>query len=125
MSKISGKNTLPEILVRKFLFSKGFRFRVNQKNLPGKPDIVLEKYKTIIQVHGCFWHGHKNCRASKLPQTNNNFWKIKINSNIERDKKNKTKLKKLGYKVITVWQCQLKNEKIKLKTLEKLTHKIL
>lgn len=86
MSKISGKETKYEILVRKFLFEKGFRYRKNDKRLPGRPDIVLPKYKTIIFVHGCFWHGHY-CKAAKLPETNKEFWENKINSNIERDKK--------------------------------------
>ena len=86
MSKISGKETKPEILVRKFLFANGYRFRKNDKRYLGKPDIVLPKYKTIIFIHGCFWHGH-NCLAGKLPETRKEFWKEKINGNIERDKK--------------------------------------
>ncbi len=86
MSKVLGKETKPEILVRKFLFEKGFRYRKNDKRYPGKPDIVLPKYKTVIFIHGCFWHGH-NCSAGKLPETKKEFWQNKIDSNIVRDKK--------------------------------------
>ena len=119
MSKISGKETKPEILVRKFLFAKGFRFRKNDKRFPGKPDIVLPKYKTVIFINGCFWHGH-NCSAGKLPETRKEFWKEKINGNIERDKRNKAELIKQGWNVITIWQCELKNQGIRQRTLEKL-----
>jgi len=119
MSKISGKETKPEILVRKHLFAKGFRYRKHVKDLPGKPDIVLPKYKTVIFVHGCFWHGH-NCKAGKLPETRKEFWEKKINDNIKRDQKNKSELEKLGWKVIVVWQCELKNKEIRDLTLEKL-----
>ncbi len=119
MSKISGKETKPEILVRKFLFANGFRFRKNDKRYPGKPDIVLPKYKTVIFIHGCFWHGH-NCKAGKLPKTRKEFWKEKINRNIERDKRNKIDLEKQGWKVITIWQCELKNKMILEKTLNNL-----
>ncbi len=107
MSKISGKDTKLEILVRKYLFSKGFRFRKNVKDLPGKPDIVLPKYKTIIFINGCFWHGHENCKKAILPATNTRFWREKISGNIIRDKGNIQKLREMGYKVITVWQCEL------------------
>src|ERR1700739_1798896 len=86
MSKISGKETKPEIIIRKFLFSKGFRYRKNVSTLPGKPDIILSKYSTVIFVNGCFWHGHKNCKAAKLPSTRRQFWEEKINNNIVRDK---------------------------------------
>ena len=123
MSKISGTETKPEILVRKYLFSKGFRYRKNDKRLPGKPDIVLPKYKTVIFVNGCFWHGH-HCRAGKLPETNKEFWKSKINSNIERDKRNQRELRKLGWKVIVIWQCELKNRKLKAKKLKETEQKI-
>ena len=107
MSKISGKDTKPEILVGKYLFSKGFRFRKNIKDLPGKPDIVLPKYKTIIFINGCFWHGHENCKKATLPATNTEFWREKISGNIIRDKGNIQKLIGMGYKVIIVWQCEL------------------
>jgi len=111
MSKISGRDTKTEILVRKYLFSKGFRFRKNVKDLPGKPDIVLPKYKTIIFVNGCFWHGHENCKKATLPATNTEFWREKISRNIIRDKGNIQKLREMGYKVITVWQCELNAKK--------------
>ena len=123
MSKISGKETKYEILVRKFLFEKGFRYRKNDKRLPGRPDIVLSKYKTIIFIHGCFWHGH-HCKAGKLPETNKEFWGNKINSNIERDKKNQHKLEKLGWKIIIIWQCKLKNKKMMTKKLKEIEQKI-
>ena len=107
MSKISSRDTKPEILVRKYLFSKGFRFRKNVKDLPGKPDIFLPKYKTILFINGCFWHGHENCKKATLPATNTEFWREKISGNIIRDKENIQKLREMGYKVITVWQCEL------------------
>lgn len=108
MSRIKGKNTKPEEIVRKYLFSKGFRYRKNDKRLPGTPDIVLPKYKTAIFVNGCFWHGHKDCRYFVVPKTNTDFWLNKINANTERDKRNIETLKKLGWNVIVVWECELK-----------------
>ena len=108
MSKVQATETKPEIKVRKFLFSKGFRYRKNSKFLPGKPDIVLPKYKTVIFVNGCFWHGHKNCEAATLPKSKIEYWSKKIGSNIERDKRNRKELKKLGWNVIAVWECELK-----------------
>lgn len=119
MSKIGGKNTNPEILVRKFLFSQGFRYRINVKTLPGKPDIVLPKYKIVIFVNGCFWHGH-NCKKGKLPSSNIDFWKEKISNNKSRDNKNTDLLVKLGWKVIIIWQCEISNvnsRKIRLEFL--------
>ena len=123
MSKISGKETKYEILVRKFLFEKGFRYRKNDKRLPGRPDIVLPKYKIIIFIHGCFWHGH-HCKAAKLPETNKEFWENKINSNIERDKNNQLVLRKLGWKIIIIWQCELKNKKMITEKLKEIEQKI-
>lgn len=108
MSKISGKETKPEILVRKYLFSKGFRFRKNVKGLPGKPDIVLPKYKVIIFIHGCFWHGH-SCKRGNLPSSNIQFWENKISQNLSRDRNVTQKLKELGWKVIIIWQCEIQN----------------
>ena len=125
MSKISGKETKPEILVRKFLFAQGFRYRKNDKRLPGKPDIVLPKYKTLIFVHGCFWHGHQNCKKSALPQSNHEFWKDKIQKNIERDKSKQKELKKLGWKIITIWQCQIKSRESVEKALKQTVKKII
>ena len=112
MSKISGKETKPEILVRKFLFANGFRYRKNVKILPGKPDIVLPKYKIIIFVHGCFWHSH-GCRASKLPESRKEIWIEKLNSNVERDKINQAKLIELGWKVFIVWQCEIRTKNLR------------
>lgn len=111
MSKVQGKDTQIEESVRKYLFSQGFRFRKNDKRYPGKPDIVLPKYKTIIFIHGCFWHGHKGCKSSKLPQTRTEFWKKKISDNVKRDKKNIKMLKEDGWNVITIWECEIKNKK--------------
>ncbi len=125
MSKVSGKETKPEIFIRKFLFAQGFRYRKNDKRFPGKPDIVLPKYKTVIFVHGCFWHGHQNCRKSALPQTNYEFWKNKIQGNTERDKSNQKQLKKLGWKIIVVWQCRIKNRELFEKTMKRVVQKII
>lgn len=108
MSHIRSKNTKPEVLVRCFLFAHGFRFRLHRKDLPGKPDIVLPKYKTVIFINGCFWHGHNGCRYASIPETNREFWLSKISGNIERDKSTFEKLVVMGWKVIEIWQCQLK-----------------
>ena len=109
MSRIAGKETKPEILVRKFLFRNGFRYRKNVSNLPGKPDIVLPKHKAIVFVNGCFWHGHKKSKNSSLPQTNRTFWELKVNSNIERDSLNQQLLRDMGWTVLIIWQCEINN----------------
>ncbi|WP_337942201.1 DNA mismatch endonuclease Vsr [Parabacteroides sp.] len=119
MAKVKQKNTAPEIIVRKFLFSKGFRYRINVKSLSGTPDIVLSKYKTVIFVHGCFWHGH-TCRAGHLPSSNVDYWVTKIEKNIERDNRKINELKKLGWNVVVIWQCEikaLKNREIRFSKL--------
>ena len=108
MSRIKSKNTKPEMLVRKFLHANGFRFRLHTKELAGKPDIVLPKYKTVIFINGCFWHGHKNCKYFTIPKTRTEWWTAKINANIINDTKAVKTLKKDGWQVIVVWQCQLK-----------------
>lgn len=108
MSHIRSTNTKPEEKVRKYLFSKGFRYRKNVKSLPGSPDIVLSKYKTIIFVNGCFWHKH-DCPRFVMPSSNQDYWIPKINANKERDERNQTLLRELGWKVIVVWECQLKS----------------
>ena len=108
MSRIHSKNTKPEELVRKFLFSQGFRYRKNDAKLPGKPDIVLPKYKAVIFVNGCFWHGHEGCRYFVWPKNNAEFWKEKITGNIQRDKHNHQLLANQGWRVIEIWECQLK-----------------
>ena len=108
MSHIRSTNSKPEEIVRKYLFSKGFRYRKNVRTLPGCPDIVLPKYHTVIFVNGCFWHGHKNCRYFVIPKTRTEWWLDKINRNIDRDQANILALKKSGWRVITIWECQLK-----------------
>lgn len=119
MSRVKGKETTPEIIVRKYLFSRGLRYRKNVKALPGTPDIVLPKYKTVVLVNGCFWHGHKDCKPAHLPATNLDYWEKKIADNVERDERKRQELEKLGYKVLVVWQCQLKT-KVRSDNLEKL-----
>lgn len=109
MSRIRSKNTKPELALRKALFARGFRYRVNDKKLPGKPDIVLPKYKTVIFIHGCFWHGHEDCKYAYIPKTNTRFWIDKITSNAERDKVNAEKLTALGWNVLTVWECEIRH----------------
>ena len=110
MSRIKNKNNKPEILVRKFLFSNGFRYRLNDKRFPGKPDIVLPRYKTVIFVNGCFWHGHENCKYFKLPATRSDWWKEKIDKNKDNDLKNHLQLITAGYRVIIIWECEIKNK---------------
>src|SRR3954469_19417479 len=110
MAAIKGKNTKPEILVRKFLHSKGYRFRLHDKKLPGKPDIVLPKYKTVIFVHGCFWHGHEGCRYFVIPKTRTEWWLEKIGKNKMNDKKKAKALRKEGWKVVEIWECRLKTD---------------
>lgn len=111
MSRIRSTDTKPEMMVRKFLHANGFRYSLHRKDLPGKPDIVLPKYKTVIFVHGCFWHGHKNCRYFKIPRTRTQWWTDKINRNKENDKKAVKALRKDGWKVVVVWECGLKGRK--------------
>lgn len=125
MSKIRGTKTKPEELVRKFLFSKNFRYRKNDKRYPGRPDIVLPKYHTIIFIHGCFWHSHGNCKAAKLPETNTEFWRKKISNNKDRDRKNIEKLRNEGWNVIVIWQCEIKNKNKRDKRLELLIDEII
>ena len=108
MSSIRSRNTKPEVLVRKFLFAQGFRFRINVRRLPGTPDIVLRKYRTVIFVNGCFWHGHEGCRYFVLPKTRTDFWQAKIERNRERDLAERLQLRRMGWHVIQVWECQLK-----------------
>ncbi len=123
MSRIRSSNTKPEMLVRKFLHANGYRYSLHSKKLPGKPDMVLTKYKTLIFVHGCFWHGHANCRYYAVPKTRTDWWLNKINTNKTNDAKAVKALKKDGWKVIEIWECGLKAAKIE-KTLEGLLKKI-
>ena len=119
MSAIKSKNTKPEIAVRKVLHSMGYRFRLHSKDLPGSPDIVLPKYKTVIFVHGCFWHRHQNCKYASTPKTRQEFWNKKFNENINRDKINQENLSSKGWKIIIVWECEIKDQDFDLNRLFK------
>ena len=123
MSCIKGKGTKPEEIVRKYLFSQGFRYRKNDKRLPGTPDIVLPKYKTVIFVNGCFWHGHKGCKYFVWPKNNAEFWKKKIEDNISRDQKSIELLEVQGWSVIIIWECELKKVSID-ETLKNIKEKL-
>ena len=109
MRQIKSKNTLPEIRLRKALHRRGHRYRLNVKSLPGKPDLVLQKHRSVVEVRGCFWHGHKGCRYFNLPKTRTEWWGAKISATRERDKRNKTTLEEMGWKVIVVWECTIKD----------------
>ena len=119
MAAIKGKDTKPEILVRKFLWARGFRYRINHPRLPGKPDIVLRKYRTCILVNGCFWHGHEGCKYFVWPKSNTEFWRQKIETNISRDQRKEAQLRDMGWNVIIVWECELRSPK-RQETLERL-----
>lgn len=121
MSRIRSKNTKPEEMVRKYLFSQGFRYRKNDTRLPGNPDIVLPKYKTVIFVNGCFWHKHENCKFFVWPKTNEDFWRTKISANVSRDQENIKLLSELGWNVIVIWECELKKQRFDC-TMEKLLY---
>lgn len=121
MAAIKSKDTKPEMVVRKFLWSRGFRYRVNNPRLPGHPDIVLRKYHTCIFVNGCFWHGHEGCKYYRVPKTNTEFWERKISRNRERDREEQKQLARMGWHCITVWECELKGER-REKTLESLEY---
>lgn len=123
MSRIKGRKTKPEEIIAKYLFSQGFRYRRNIKKLPGTPDIVLKKYKTVIFVNGCFWHMHEGCKYFVWPKDNSEFWKNKLLANKERDEKEKKGIEELGWKVIVVWECQLKKAE-RERTLNWLVEKI-
>lgn len=108
MSRVPSKGTKPELLLRKCLWNQGYRYRVNDKHLPGTPDIVLRKYHTVVFVHGCFWHGHKDCKHYSFPKTNIDFWTAKVARNKERDQETWRQLEAKGWSVIVVWECELK-----------------
>ena len=108
MSQIKGKDTKPELLVRQYLHAQGLRYRLHDKALPGKPDLVLPKYKTIVFVHGCFWHKHEGCRYFVVPKTRTDFWLNKIGKNVVNDERQQAELAAAGWKVLTVWECELK-----------------
>ena len=124
MAAIKGKNTKPEILVRKFLFSKGFRYKLYDRSLPGTPDLVLPKYRTVLFIHGCFWHGHGGCKYFVIPKTRTEWWIAKINRNKQLDNENVIKLRKLGWKIIMVFECSLKPKK-RDKTLNHLATRLI
>lgn len=120
MALVKNKNTKPEILVRKALFREGFRYRINDKKLPGSPDIVLPKHNTVIFVHGCYWHGHENCKKQITPKTNKSFWNEKIEKNKTRDRKVQNQLRELGWNILIVWECELRNKEIFTAAIEEL-----
>ena len=121
MAAVKSRGTKPEMVVRKFLFGRGFRYRLNHPRLPGHPDIVLRKYRTVIFVNGCFWHGHDNCPLYHLPKTNTPFWKAKIERNKRRDVADQKRLAAMGWHCITVWECRLKSG-VRQQTLESLAY---
>lgn len=128
MSRVKGKNTQPELVVRSLLFARGFRFRVHRKDLPGRPDVVLPKYRTVIFVHGCFWHRHPRCRKTTMPATRTQFWSDKFAQNIERDRSNQARLETMGWRSIVVWECEIASGKELadrlVRELESLTDKV-
>jgi len=119
MARVKGRDTKPELLVRSIVHSLGYRFRIYRRDLPGNPDITLPKHRKIIFVHGCFWHGHKRCTRAARPTTNIAFWRKKLDLNIERDKRNIRQLRKDGWRVFVVWQCQTRKPETLKRTLYK------
>lgn len=119
MAKIRGKNTRPEIAVRSLLHRAGYRFRIHVPSLPGKPDIVLSRFRTVVFVHGCFWHRHKGCKASTTPKSHRKFWSDKFARNVANDKKHLRQLRRLGWRVVVVWECQLKRPERVMARVEK------
>ena len=120
MAKIRSKNTKPEIILRSALHSQGIRFRVQTKGLPGTPDISIKKYKLIIDIRGCFWHGHGSCRDGHIPKTNTKFWFEKIQRNIKRDLLNENKIKEIGFKQFTIWECEIKKPQVLREIIEEI-----
>lgn len=124
MSRISGKDTKPEAVVCKYLFSKGFRYRKHVSNLPGNPDLVLPKYNTVVFVHGCYWHGH-DCPRGKLPAANTDFWRKKITRNKQRDLQNYKELEKTGWQVLIIWQCEISNKQKERQKMDEVREEII
>jgi len=124
MSRIKNRDTKPEELVRKYLFSQGFRYRKNDKRYPGKPDIVLPKYRTVVFVHGCFWHQHPGCNAARIPKSNSVFWKKKFEGNVDRDIREQKALEADGWNVIVVWECEISNKEKRIARLSLLADEI-
>lgn len=118
MARVKSKNTKPEVYLRKLLWHRGFRYRLNYKSLPGSPDIYIPKYRVVIFVNGCFWHMHENCKYASIPKNNHDFWKNKLEGNVQRDKQNYIKLESMGINVIVVWGCEIK-QMMKDKVIEK------
>ncbi len=119
MAQVKSKNTKPEMLVRSLLHRMGYRFRLHIKTLPGHPDVVLPRYKAVIFVHGCFWHGHEGCKRATMPATRTEFWRKKIDGNQSRDRRNLTALEELGYRCLVIWQCEMKDiEALKMRLSE-------
>lgn len=123
MSRIRAKDTAPELAVRRYLFAEGFRFRLHDKQLPGRPDIVLKKYGAVVVVNGCFWHGHRRCKAFKPPKSRQEFWQAKIDRNRKRDVRDLRALRRLGWKTIIVWECQLRRDRFE-STVEGIVRKL-
>ncbi len=121
MSRIRSKNTNPERIVRSMLHKMGYRFRLHRGNLPGKPDIVLSKYKTVIEVRGCYWHRHEGCKYAYNPKSNVNFWREKFKRNVERDRANEKALGELGWKVIIIWECEVKDNTFLMNKIKKIS----
>ena len=109
MGRVKGANTKPEMVVRRWLHAHGYRFRLHRADLPGKPDIVLAKYRTVVFVHGCFWHGHPGCGHADLPASNREYWEKKIGRNVVRDRERRRELRKLGWRVVTIWECSTRD----------------
>ena len=122
MRRVKGRDTKPELLVRSLVHRMGFRFRVQGRDLPGNPDIVLPRHRKVIFVHGCFWHGHKRCPRSKRPATNKAFWNRKLDGNVERDKRFRRELRRLGWKALIVWECETRKPERLLGRLERFLH---
>ena len=120
MSRIRAKDTKPEIVVRKKLFEAGLRYRIHVRDLPGTPDIAIKKYKLVVDVRGCFWHGHGNCRFSSRPKSNKSFWLEKIDRNRQRDRGNLNELRKMGYRIFVVWECKTKEENSLMSEIKKI-----
>lgn len=122
MSGIGGKNTKPELLVRKALFAAGFRFRLHRKDLPGRPDVVIPGRRVVVFVHGCFWHAHQGCRYAKIPATRREFWEAKLAANVERDRRVREALLSAGWRVLVVWECATRSSGVLERLSELLTH---
>ena len=120
MSSVKQRHTKPEMIVRSLLHNLGYRFRLHRKDLPGSPDIVLPKFRTAIFVHGCFWHQHKNCNKSRRPSSNQEYWNNKLDQNISRDKRKEGELSKLNWRVVTIWQCEIKDLNILTKKIKRI-----